>query len=256
MCNQNKNIGGKTARFRVRNFFNRSGRQKIGGDSTSKENLGYVPSGLSREEYSAIRKSEREREKKMNYAAWGPRFRRTGRPDGDWMVMPNLWTMGQIEFKRNSEGGNDENFKHNNIGSRIRSLIQTYGTASFLAYVLVDSLYLGYALWKYKQIQDLGIVRKSYGLAYGVYRLLSIMFGTPLIAEMNAVKAPIIGSSMFAFTKITLFKTAAVILQVPLWNNLMERVNRRWLWSKTRIAVTFTLATIASFALFGITFLQ
>ena len=72
-------------------FFQSSGQPA----NDSKGKKGYVPSGLSREEYAAIRKKEADKEKKMNYGAWGPRFFRTDRPDGDWMVMPNLWTFGQ-----------------------------------------------------------------------------------------------------------------------------------------------------------------
>jgi hypothetical protein len=50
-------------------FFKRSGGQI--GDSNNvkntKDSMGYVPSGMSREEYSTIRKMETEKEKKMNY---------------------------------------------------------------------------------------------------------------------------------------------------------------------------------------------
>ena len=30
----------------------------------------------------------------MNFGAWGPRFRRSAAPDGDWFVNPRLWVSG------------------------------------------------------------------------------------------------------------------------------------------------------------------
>jgi len=29
-----------------------------------------------------------------DFASWGPRFQKSERPDGDWMVLPKLWTGG------------------------------------------------------------------------------------------------------------------------------------------------------------------
>lgn len=55
---------------------------------------GYVPSGLTREQYEKIKKEERDKQKKMNFGAWGPRFSKSDRPTGDWMVVPSLWVSG------------------------------------------------------------------------------------------------------------------------------------------------------------------
>lgn len=55
---------------------------------------GYVPSGLTREQYEKIKKEERDKQKKMNFGAWGPRFSKSDRPTGDWMVVPSLWVTG------------------------------------------------------------------------------------------------------------------------------------------------------------------
>ena len=62
----------------------------------------YVPSGLTREEYAALRERERREASKMDYGGWGPRFLKGDRPDGDWMVVPSLWTGG---FDSNSNAG-------------------------------------------------------------------------------------------------------------------------------------------------------
>jgi len=33
---------------------------------------------------------------KMDFATWGPRFKKTEMPDGNWMVSPKLWTRGFV----------------------------------------------------------------------------------------------------------------------------------------------------------------
>lgn len=55
----------------------------------------YIPDGLSKEEYQRLKQEESERVSRMNYGAWGPRFRRTSTPEGDWMLDRQLWITGQ-----------------------------------------------------------------------------------------------------------------------------------------------------------------
>ena len=55
---------------------------------------GYVPDGMSAEEYQNLRQKEAAQAASKNYGAWGPRFRQTDRPDGDWLLLPQLWTLG------------------------------------------------------------------------------------------------------------------------------------------------------------------
>ena len=50
------------------------------------EMKGYVPDGLSREEYDNIKKRERDESTKKNFGAWGPRFRRTSAPTGKFIL--------------------------------------------------------------------------------------------------------------------------------------------------------------------------
>jgi hypothetical protein len=54
----------------------------------------YVPSGLTAEEYRQLKEKEAEKLRKMDFGAWGPRFKRSNRPDGDWLLQPKLWRMG------------------------------------------------------------------------------------------------------------------------------------------------------------------
>jgi hypothetical protein len=268
--NSNETANRKSTLFPGYNFFKRSGRRI--GETDAKESSGYVPSGMSRAEYSAIRKMESEREQKMNYGGWGPRFRRTDRPDGDWMTMPNLWTFGRIDNNnRNNDNVDGENSgARHSIGHRIQSLAQTHGTAFLLGYVLVDSLYVGFALWKFKQMQDSIVLRKTRGLVYTVFSLLltnlRIFSGLSSKLQMltppttrKLLKSTIQGPATTTLLKVNstlikihALKIAVAMLQIPLWNGLMERANRRWLWSKNRFAVSFASAAMTGLILFGI----
>jgi hypothetical protein len=60
----------------------------------------YVPSGMTPDEYQSLKNAEAQRISKLRFGAWGPKFMwKTSSaanrpPDGDWMVMPRLWTHG------------------------------------------------------------------------------------------------------------------------------------------------------------------
>eukprot|EP00563_Minutocellus_polymorphus_P021104 CAMPEP_0197718602 /NCGR_PEP_ID=MMETSP1434-20131217/2693_1 /TAXON_ID=265543 /ORGANISM="Minutocellus polymorphus, Strain CCMP3303" /LENGTH=413 /DNA_ID=CAMNT_0043303277 /DNA_START=28 /DNA_END=1266 /DNA_ORIENTATION=- len=56
---------------------------------------GYVPAGLSENEYANLKKEEADQKEGKNYGAWGPRFDPSDKPVADdmaWMAMPDLWT--------------------------------------------------------------------------------------------------------------------------------------------------------------------
>jgi len=56
---------------------------------------GYVPAGLSKDQYAKIQKEEADQTAGKNYGAWGPRFDPSDKPVADdmaWMAMPDLWT--------------------------------------------------------------------------------------------------------------------------------------------------------------------
>ena len=44
--------------------------------------MGYVPDGLTAEEYEKIKAKEKAEKEKKTFGAWGPRFRRTAAPTG------------------------------------------------------------------------------------------------------------------------------------------------------------------------------
>ena len=70
-----------------------------GGDNTNTSwgalnSKPYVPSGMTAAEFAAIKKRESDEQKSLNFGAFGPRWSRQSRPDGDWMLMRSLWTRG------------------------------------------------------------------------------------------------------------------------------------------------------------------
>lgn len=63
--------------------------------SKPKRYTSYVPDGLTQEEYMKIKSDEMAKQQKMNYGAWGPRFKLiNGDPDSNWFNLPSLWTSG------------------------------------------------------------------------------------------------------------------------------------------------------------------
>ena len=61
---------------------------------------GYVPDGLTAQEYGKIKQKEAQEQARMNYGAWGPRFATTGRPN-DMLITPSeLWTQGYVIMER------------------------------------------------------------------------------------------------------------------------------------------------------------
>jgi len=76
---------------------------------------GYVPAGLTEEEYAKLKRKESDEKVGKNYAAWGPRFKPSDGPVADdmaWMAMPDLWTGKTSEGRLGGENGgtciNDE----------------------------------------------------------------------------------------------------------------------------------------------------
>ena len=112
----------------------------------------YVPSGMSAEEYKKLKLKESEALKKMNFGAWGPRFKQTDVPDGDWMVMPNLWTSGTITNRpgQTSNGFNTvigSGNQNNNITiikrllrqpQYIMTFLRQNGPGLLLTYIMLD----------------------------------------------------------------------------------------------------------------------
>jgi len=187
----------------------------------------YVPSGLSQEEYSKIKKKEEAELAKMNFGAWGPRFKRTDRPDGDWMVMPSLWTNGFNAQPRGGDSASDAS-----SGRCQRSLL--VGAISFfrkrfpallLSFIAVDSLTTAISMAKVEKLS--------------AKQALLMILRAP---TKGAITITIIPS---AFRVLT-FKFGAVALISPVMNRLLDFFNRRRLWSNRR-TIGFGVASSLAF---------
>jgi hypothetical protein len=160
---------------------------------------GYVPSGLTREQYEAIKKKEKEKQKKMNYGAWGPRFSASDRPAGDWMVVPSLWITGFTNNPTQREA------QLRNDGENSKQIANGFTKSSKIAlgFLIIDfSMALSYILHKKREAS-----------------LLAIM-----LFKIKRITFPF---SIKAILKYTLLKFAITSIVVNLMNFLAERKMKR-----------------------------
>ena len=191
----------------------------------------YVPDGLTENEYSKIKQKEIERLKKMNYGAWGPRFKRTGVPDGDWMVMPSLWTNGFNAQPRGAAASRQQRLSVLRapvlVAARVTALFRKSLPAFLLSFILIDTFTTAMSLYAEANLTT--------------HRTLMILLKIPAMKAQNWISDPV--------TRIrTTQKLATILLAAPVMSGVLERLNRRRLWSNRR-----SLATAAALALSVIT---
>jgi hypothetical protein len=101
----------------------------------------YVPDGLTEEQYRKIKADELVKMQRMNFGAWGPRFKRVdGDPDSNWFNLPSLWT-GGYSANTNDKPGR-KNSENCNVG--IENAFAVYLRRYGFAYLL---LLLSAELW-------------------------------------------------------------------------------------------------------------
>ena len=185
----------------------------------------YVPSGLSIEQYSNLKKEEEEKRKKMNYAAWGPRFKRTDAPDGDWMVMPVLWTNG---FRARSQRPAGEISMKSMVSTSVGEtacFLRGLFPALFLAIILLETLATAFVLSR-------------------TYNLMSKLATLTLLRPESWNG----GFSIAAVMKALALKLSVSAAMIPATSRLLETINRRRLWSSKRTIGTTIAASIVSLA--------
>ena len=98
----------------------------------------YVPSGLTKEEWDKIQQKENKEQKSKDFGAWGPKFAKSDRPNGDWMVLPGLWT-GGFDLNKNGLLGRTIQNGDSNMeqGSRVLRTLPVYA----FAYLLIELLF-------------------------------------------------------------------------------------------------------------------
>lgn len=175
----------------------------------------YVPAGISAEEYSKMKKDEADRLKKMNFGAWGPRFKRTDTPDGDWMVLSSLWTKGYNPQLQGVATGKSSSTYDGSESPIVRAFgfLRNKFPAFLLSFILLDTLTTAFAMYRTANLT--------------ARQAVLIMLKVPSIKALSLQL-----SSSILKTQIP--KLAAVMLLTPAMGNLLDCVNRRRLWSNSR----------------------
>ena len=194
----------------------------------------YVPDGLTPDEYLQIKRREQEKQSKMDFASFGPRFRKDERPKGDWFLMRSLWTTG-FEPNAAAAANSSQSPLVTMIAflSRIRSTVCQYGPWVVLSRLLVlDIVLLAAAM----------IPTRGSGLATNmlpprVFSVSKAILLRPLrVAQSNNInnknsRLLELSSSEFDW-KVQLIKlTMATFLSVPL-HKFVGYANHRWKWSE------------------------
>jgi len=180
----------------------------------------YTPSGLSPEEYAKIKQSESDELSKKNFGAWGPRFKRSSRPDGDWMVMSNLWTRG---FDSNASALNGGDADVSGAGGKVSRLIRVFGPAFLLSYLVVTAFSTCVGLTK--------------AAVSGSSEAKSISALFQLAVRLISMKEAV-------FKDFVLQGLMGAVLARPLIN-FCGYMNRKRLWSPRRTKTTVLLASVA-----------
>ena len=195
----------------------------------------YIPSGLSQEEYFKIKKDEAERMKRMDLGAWGPRFKRTETPNGDWMVMPSLWTSGSSAHSRVKDTYNnkDTRIPHESLSAVaiITSFMRTNLPGLLLSYIVLDTFVTAFKMLQ--TAADLTVTRLTF-----------------LILRVPSLNISTINVSLLL--KVQLTKWIAVAILTPLMSKVLETVNRRRLWSNRRTIATGATMSILSLSLLAL----
>jgi hypothetical protein len=183
----------------------------------------YVPLGLSGEEYQKIKGEENDKLKRMNFGAWGPRFKRTDRSGGDWMAMPTLWTNGfYARFRPNAQNKSIDGGIELQVGlirgiiARMASFLSRNGPGFILAYIAVDVVATAYSMWRAAEItarQALWIIARM-----ALFKRHS--FFVAALWKMQAAKITIASAL------------------TPVMTRYLSRTNHQRLWSKRKTILT------------------
>ena len=187
----------------------------------------YVPDGLTPEEYSQIKKKEREKLAKMDFGAFGPRFRRDERPGGDWFLMRSLWTSGfQLNASTSTSRRSDDGPM-----ARLWSRMWHNGLPFVLSRMLLEVMFASAAMVRASSSPTMPAV---------VGESLQFLFGG------LAYKS---GSLFWKWQGLNV--ALACAFTVPA-KKFLAHANRRWLWSHKKTVVTTIAAAVVSHVLLGV----
>lgn len=189
----------------------------------------YVPDGLTPEQYEDIKTKEAEKIAKMDFAAWGPRFKRTAAPDGDWMVKPGLWIRG-FQAGVTTNNGNaplsEGEWERREARKRQFATLRSVATSFLFAYALLDILFLSSA-----SIRSTSTSKRV---------ITTIMAKNGIL---QALKQHVLAS--LVVSKVQILKVLLAAVATPSVLKYREIAQRRWLWSKRRQFGAPLLASVA-----------
>jgi len=199
--------------------------EEMNGGSSS-----YVPAGLTPEQYQKIKQEEQKELRKKNFGAWGPRFNRSVRPEGDWMVLPSLWTNGFQTAQSGKHGTTNNNKPLSTLLiTRMILLLSEY----------IPSLAVSTILWT-TLFSAATITRRS--RAATLSKMAHYILSQTLLCVRN----------MKTTTRLSLL-AIVVFSAIPIQKFVIEKLNRKWLWSPRRSVVTSFFACLLSLGIwFGL----
>jgi hypothetical protein len=205
--------------------------QIIGSELFPAAGTSYVPFGLSPEEYAKIKRDEQAKTKSKDFASFGPRFAKTEKPSGDWMISPSLWTGGFNSNKSAgktvaspagatpaSNNGNSMNPKIGNVPAYALTLllIETLATSAFISNKKISSSLFAVALLQAKR------------------------------------SATVVQLSTAILAKVTLGKMVLAAALLKPMKMVIEKCNQKFLWSPRRIMASSSVASTGTLAVTGI----
>lgn len=201
-----------------------------GQDAFSNRRGSYVPYGLTPEEYAAIKKKEKKESDNLNYAAWGPRFRRDeSAPEGNWMTNSALWTKGfRTNDNTSARGGNTSPSDTTQLGDKMGQNQRMTPLAGLPMFGFLTSLILTKCL--------------SF-LTFFLYsianKMSSVSFTSLLLSAFHKIRIP---SKTLVLFEISLF----AIVSIPVQRTALARLNEKQSWSLRKSCIVLVGAGISS----------
>ena len=212
---------------------NNAGTNKKRSAWSAKNAKPYVPDGLTDDEYAAIKKREAEQTRNKDFGAFGPRWSRSTRPDGDWMLMRSLWTRGFDSNAPAIDNGDGRNIDGNSsaVGQLSRLLrIRQNAPIFFVSYAIVVAAITCTACIR---LAAQGELMKGTGAGAGA----SLVLGLRIAANTASFRTQ-------SIIQRVLLPCASVLLIRPT-NGLIEYLNRKLLWSKRRSLGVIAASTLS-----------
>lgn len=175
----------------------------------------YVPSGLTAEQYQQLKEEEAEKAKSMNFGAWGPRFKQSNRPDGDWLLQPKLWSSG---FSLDADNS-DESFTAKNKTIRTLQSVRNLLSKNALPFGLVV-VWL-HVLWSAIRVARSASTLRSSALALFTFRLSQ----SACILGLSAIVSPFVARwlewssrrRLWTTRRMTMVSASLSLLALAVW---------------------------------------